>query len=346
MGFSHPHASTNDISFVPAPLPTAPIITGSGKFRYQYDPTKFVLPSSVNLENAHGLAVSPFDSSIYFTYQSTDVADDTRALIRFNPDGTNATFCGEDNFLAYGVPHGLKLSVENGVEYLYHANNEAIVHKTTTDGKIIWTRNMTSEWEGTDNWPFKPTDVVVPPGSTTAYVADGYGSSKVHGFDITTGNYTGLVFGGHGNATDPIKFNCDHGLSWDFRTNQLLVSDRANNQLRWIDVHGHQFHSHVYPQSPLPCNAQTSHKTSLGEDYLIVPDLGESVSGIVSIMDINNTIISILDIAKYLGDSGSKHPHDAVFLANGDIAVVCWAPGTITYWTHLPNDEYLVSEEL
>ena len=41
-------------------------------------------------------------------------------------------------------------------------------------------------------------------------------------------------------------------------------------------------------------------------------------------------------INKLLGATGSKHPHDAIFLKNGDIAVVCWAPGTITYWKHLP----------
>lgn len=32
-----------------------PVISGTGKFRYQYDPTKLVLPSSVQLLNGHGL---------------------------------------------------------------------------------------------------------------------------------------------------------------------------------------------------------------------------------------------------------------------------------------------------
>lgn len=334
---AHPHNIPEDAPFKAMPLPDGPIITGQGNFKYQYDPTKLVLPTSVQLENAHGLAISHVDGSIYFTYQSKSVEADTRALIRFNADGTGGELLGEDNFLANGVPHGLKLSVEDGVEYLYHANNEAIVHKTTLDGKVVWSRDMTKEWQNTENWPFKPTDVLVPPGSPVAYVADGYGSSKVHAFDVKTGNYTGFVFGGRGNATNPVKFNCDHGLSYDTRVNQIVVSDRANHQIRWIDDKGTVLNTVRYPEIPLPCNAQTSNGTTLGGDYLIVPGLGETVSGIVGIVDSHNKLVSSLEIAKYLGNTGSVHPHDAVFLANGDIAIVCWNPGTITYWKHLSN---------
>ena len=30
------------------------------------------------------------------------------------------------------------------------------------------------------------------------------------------------------------------------------------------------------------------------------------------------------------------HPHDAIFLANGDMVVATWAPGRISYWKLLP----------
>ena len=308
-----------------------PIITGNGSFRYQYDPTRLVLPKSVQLLNAHGLAMSHVDGSIYFTYESvvsTKTQPQTRALIRFNADGTNATLLGKDNQLAQGVPHGIKLAVEDGVEYLYHANNDAIVTKTDLEGNVIWTRDMTSVWsKDASNWPFKPTDVLLPPGGKTVYVADGYGSSKVHGFDTKTGNYTGFVFGGAGTGTAPLQFHCDHGISYDTRVNQILVSDRANHRLVWIDEQGKFISTKAYPQVPLPCNAQTSNGTSLGGDYLIIPGLGESVSGSTFILDKNNNIISTLEVNKFLGATGSKHPHDAIFLSNGDVAVVCWAPG-------------------
>lgn len=343
----HPHAPNTD--FVKQPLGNETIITGSGNFTYQYDPTKLVLPPSVALLNAHGLAISQVDGAIYFTYESQcsnkmDCPDGTAALIRFNPDGTNATLLG-DKTLAYGTPHGLKLSTENGVEYLYHANNYAIVHKTTLDGTVVWSSNMSALWpEGNENYPFKPTDVLVPPGSPIAYVADGYSQSKVHGFDINTGNYTGFVFGGKGKQDKPILFNCDHGISFDTRVNQIVVSDRANGRLRWIDTQGNLLATKEYEDLPYPCNAQTSFGTDLGGDYMIVPDLGtvtpkDGVVGIVGILDKANQLVSKLEIQKYLGKTGSMYPHDAIFLRNGDIAIVCWKPGTITYWKKIPAVE-------
>ena len=32
---------------------------------------------------------------------------------------------------------------------------------------------------------------------------------------------------------------------------------------------------------------------------------------------------------------GFKHPHDAIWLANGDIAVCTWNPGRLGYWRRL-----------
>ena len=33
-----------------------------------------------------------------------------------------------------------------------------------------------------------------------------------------------------------------------------------------------------------------------------------------------------------IGDLGHKNPHDAVFLANGDMVVATYSPGRISYW--------------
>jgi hypothetical protein len=75
---------------------TAPVvISGVGKFRYQYTPTKLVLPTSVQLLNGHGLTRDKA-GNIYFTYESLDkTSADVRALIRFNPDGTNGQLLGD-----------------------------------------------------------------------------------------------------------------------------------------------------------------------------------------------------------------------------------------------------------
>lgn len=142
----------------------------------------------------------------------------------------------------------------------------------------MWTTDMTSTWSNDpENWPFKPTDVLVPPGESSVFVADGYGLSKVHEFDIHTGNYTGVVFGGKGDSTGsgPAKFNCDHGFSLDDRVGKIVVSDRSNHRLCWIENNGSLIQTlNLTSTIPLPCNAQTSSGTSLGGDYLIVPGLG------------------------------------------------------------------------
>ena len=48
--------------------------------------------------------------------------------------GGNSTLCS-------GTPHGLKIKTEDGTPYLYHANNNQKLTKTTLDGTIVWQRN-------------------------------------------------------------------------------------------------------------------------------------------------------------------------------------------------------------
>ena len=56
----------------------------------------------------------------------------------------------------------------------------------------------------------------------------------------------------------------------------------------------------------------------------------------------SNTVVSVMEIAKLLGPGsaeaaalggdGHKHPHDAIFLPNGDVVVGTWNPGHLSYW--------------
>lgn len=328
-----------------------PVKSGSGKLRYQFDPTKLQLPASVDLLHGHGLTKDKV-GNIYFTYESQTAAKakpDVRALIRYKPDGTGGTLLG-DATLAQGVPHGIKIAEEAGVEYLYHGNNAAKVHKTKLDGTYIWSTDMTAAWsKNKTHWPFKPTDVLVPPGIKGAvFVADGYGLSKVHEFDINTGNYNGKVFGGRP------EFDCDHGISFDDRVGKIVISDRANHRLRWIEDDGTVVKTlNLTASIPLPCNAQTSSGTTLGGDYLVVPGLGIDhadpgpwLNGSVGILDADNKLVSNIEVAKLLGLGalGHTHPHDAIFLNNGDIAVAIWkgheagSLGGVEYWTRLPAE--------
>jgi hypothetical protein len=54
------------------------------------------------------------------------------------------------------------------------------------------------------------------------------------------------------------------------------------------------------------------------------------------ILDKENKTVSVIEVGKLLGADGHKHPHDAIFLANGDIVCCTWNPGRISYWRRLP----------
>ena len=55
--------------------------------------------------------------------------------------------------------------------------------------------------------------------------------------------------------------------------------------------------------------------------------------GSVGIVDQSTgKVVSTLSIAQLLGSQGHKHPHDAIFLPNGDIVVSTWNPGKLSYW--------------
>jgi len=83
----------------------------------------------------------------------------------------------------------------------------------------------------------------------------------------------------------------------------------------------------------------------------IVPSLGINYTnlweGSTAIYAPNGTVLSVIEVAKHIGHLGHQHPHDAVFLPNGDVVVCCWsgpgtpgmspAKGTISYWKRLQH---------
>jgi hypothetical protein len=173
------------------------------------------------------------------------------------------------------------------------------------------------------------------------FVTDGYGAGFIHDFDLSTGKYTNTTFGGKGNSTNPPTFHTPHGLNFDPRHNLTVVSDRANNRLVWVDSHG-TFQRQVVlgANLSLPCNvdfgfdAEHALVTNLGS----YKQSGKASNGTVGILDKNDQVVSVIEVAALLGDEGHMHPHDAIFLDNGDIVVCCWSPGTISYWRRLPNE--------
>jgi hypothetical protein len=67
----------------------------------------------------------------------------------------------------------------------------------------------------------------------------------------------------------------------------------------------------------------------------ITPDL----AGPVGVLNKDNEVVSVVNVSVLLAADQHKHPHDAIFLPNGDMVVATWAPGRISYWKLLPTDE-------
>jgi hypothetical protein len=319
---AHPHADSQ--SSAPASTSQAilagPVVSGSGAFRYQYIPEKLKLPDSVKMRHGHGLCRDR-QGNIYFTYEPESVDNRTRVLVRFAPDGTGAKLLGPDNALAPGAPHGLSIAYEtNDTPVLYHANNQATVHKTTIDGTVLWTQKWSPQMGN-----YKPTDAVAPPGGDQVFIADGYGSSMIHALKSSDGIYAGKSWGGLGKEHG--ELNCPHGIYFDPRTNLILTADRGNKRLEYFTLKG-VYHSTIQvPEITAPCNADA------WGDFLLVPDL----DGSLFILDRDNRVISTIEIGKLLGGLGFLHPHDAIWLENGDIVVCTWNPGRLGYWKRLSD---------
>lgn len=321
-----------------------PIIGGQGKFRYQYMPDLLQAPAGASLVNCHGLVLDK-DNNIYLTYQN-DGKTDENCLIRWKPDGTGGEFMTDGGTdLCSGTPHGLKIKTEGGQEFLYHANNNQKLTKTNLTGGIEWQVNGLF---GQNTTVYRPTWFATPPDSDYMYLCDGYGSNQVYAFS-KNGTFMHETWGGKSPTKSPDAphglFSTNHGCTYDPRIpdeHVIIVSDRANSRFEFFNYDPAGYSTFEYNRTvnfeammgpgTLPCNIRMYPEQ---EGRAIVPDL----NGPVAVMDNTNTVISVVNVSVLLAAEQHKHPHDAIFLPNGDMVVATWAPGRVSYWKLLPSEE-------
>ena len=156
------------------------------------------------------------------------------------------------------------------------------------------------------------------------------------------GNWQNKTWGGRGDRTQHGKFSTNHGCTYDSRIpdeNIIIVSDRANSRFEFYNYDPATPNTFAYKRTvdflpmmgkgTLPCNIRM-YPDQAGR--AIVPDL----AGPVAVMDNTNTVVSVVNVSVLLAKEQHKHPHDAIFLPNGDMVVATWAPGRISYWKLLP----------
>ena len=104
-----------------------------------------------------------------------------------------------------------------------------------------------------------------------SYVTDGYGTGDIHVLQNNKGTYTGKTFGGSGNSTNPPRFNTPHGINYDPRFGLVVISDRANHRLVYVNFDGSYNSSVGMPESlSLPCNVDFGFDAT----HALVPNLG------------------------------------------------------------------------
>lgn len=322
-------------------LPIRIPVGDGGSYYYQYEPSLLPLPEGVTMEHAHGIHIPPEDARIIITYQ--DKVDDSKCLLEWTGGFEKpATFLGPGASLCAGVPHGLGAVVDEGESYLYHANNDQHLSKTTLNGTILWTHHHNPPEN--DNSTFQPTWFAGQPDSPYLYLADGYGSSRIYQYYKSNGTYSGIYFGGKG--TNPGKFQTSHGISWDWRLGQLIVSDRENHRLQYFSI------DHLEPERFQYIGQQSFERNNLlrpcnirfhpVSQQAIIPFL-EGKVGIFQKPSFSNPqfqpLEGSLNISEKLGHLGFLHPHDAHFLPNGDFVLVTWNPGRIGYFRRMEKDK-------
>lgn len=102
-------------------------------------------------------------------------------------------------------------------------------------------------------------------------MTDGYGQGFIHELIGGTGAYTNITFGGKGNTTQPPTFSTPHGINYDPRRGLLVISDRANSRLVYVNVDG-SFNSttSMPPSLGLPCNVDFGYDN----EHALVTNLG------------------------------------------------------------------------
>ncbi len=304
----------------------APIL-GSGSHRYECLHDWLTPPSwsGIRFGDTHGVAQDAAGRLyVAHTVHPSSKVDD--AICVFDANGR---FIKSWGARFKGGAHGLDLRKEGSQEFFYHCDvAHRQVVKTDLDGKVIWEMGVPEASEKYKSGaPYIPTNIAFSPNGDF-YVADGYGSNWIHHYDRHA-NYR-RTFGGPGK--DPGQVQQPHGIWLDDRGEDplLAVADRANNRIQYFDLDGKHV-KFVTNGMRLPCHFSVRH----GE--MLVPDL----KSVLTILDEKNEVIVQLGDGDPSGlrDHPRKdflpgkfiHPHDAMFLRNGDILVGEWVPiGRVT----------------
>lgn len=317
-----------------------PLVIGEGEHRYEVIHHWAQLPDKYSWQTTHNVAVDR-DGLVYVIHEGRENLKDHPSIFVFDPAGKFVRAFGAQ---FQGGGHGLEVVTEGREQFLYVTGYQQLKNfaKLTLDGEVVWEKRAPMDSKlypaGEDTKPLKrwgrdafmPTNYAFLPDGGF-FLADGYGSYRVHRYD-KNGNWVSM-FGEPGNG--PGQFNTPHGIALDRRPGRepsVVVADRANKRLQWFTLDGK--HLKTLDGFILPANLD-----SLG-DLLLVPDL----SARITLLDRHDKVVahlgedpawreSVLKDGMKLRSSKTGqewvagkflHPHDACFDPSGNIYVAEW----------------------
>jgi hypothetical protein len=323
------------------------LVIGDGTHRYEVLHDWARLPDKYSWQTTHNVAVDR-DGLLYVIHEGRENLKEHPSIFVFDGEGKFVRAFGNQ---FQGGGHGLEVRTEGRDQFLYVTGYQQLKNfaKLTLKGELVWEKrapmdsNLYPKDEDTapkKRWgrdAFMPTNYAFLPDGGF-YLADGYGSYRIHRYD-KDGKWLSM-FGEPGKGDG--QFNTPHGIWIDNRPGRdvsVVVADRANKRLQWFTLAGK--HTKTLDGFILPANID-SHG-----DVLLVPDL----SARITLLDRNDKVITHLgeDPAwrEQVVKDGNKlrrnekgegwvpgkflHPHDACFDSTGNIYVAEWVhTGRIT----------------
>jgi len=329
-------------AIVTAKKTDGPLIVGTGEHKYEVHHAWPQLPAQFTWQTTHNVAIDS-EGLLYVIHEGRADQKDHPSIFVFDSEGKYIRSFGSE---FQGGGHGIEVRNEGGQDFLYVAAYQAVrsIAKLDLQGERVWRQGAPMQAGGyaegeekishdKPSWGrdrFMPTNFAFAPDGGF-YLADGYGSYRIHRYDKDAKWQS--VFGSAGKGDG--EFNLPHGVWIDDRQDgepTVVVSDRANARLQWFTQAGK--HLRTQDGFMLPANNDV-----LG-DLMVVPDLVSRVT----LLDKNNKVVAQLgdDHRRIQADKEEHnsfhiradestwqpgkfiHPHDACFDPNGNIFVAEW----------------------
>ncbi|MGY9015613.1 MAG: 6-bladed beta-propeller [Rhodospirillales bacterium] len=230
----------------------------------------------------HGSVVIDHDGNIYTSAN--------KGVVVFNPAGEIVrSFIDKE----HAGLHDMEIHEENGVEYIYAAQNNGGVgiKFIASSGEIVLTLGLVNE-SGLSLTKLKPTAITVARNGDI-FLSDGYGSNIIFKYDKN-----GKYLKHFGKAGDGLKeFHTPHGMTLDTRYDppRLLICDRNHlpiGRLLHYDLDGN-----FIEEAATKISWPTA--IAINGDYVSVT----SLEGRVSILDKSNAVVAVLGYNANTGEN-------------------------------------------